>query len=808
MSSQKIRRVLNVFLASPGDVFLERDIAVDVVDRFNKVFGPKLGCHIDLHRWEDTKPAYGRPQSIINPAVDDCELFIGLLWERWGQPTGLYTSGFDEEFQRAKARRESTGEPEIWLVFKAPRSDKVEDPGSELTKVLAFRDAQRSSGQVLYREIKDPDDWRRNLFDWLFEHLWEQVAPIAQTVQQPPAEPPSALQHPVVELGDAPTLEAPKQLIELSDKVARVVASGKLELSGPDANSLSEFEIARLYLLSATWMALRYTSNFIGTHEINLLYKHRSQLEITTIEEFQLLRTVLRDTSDVNPGWFWLRNAFPNGPLETLLHIASEDIDDSLRVCALKLLTSARIKTPQELWPLLPLSDSTENVSAEALRYLGFTGDESALDLIEKTAQSEDRRPISTVATEAKIQILIRVDPRQAFSKMVATIDRPSRQLTDAFAEFANALPTADLVRGAESSGSALRTFSVAELARRGELQLDLAERLRDDPVLEIKQSALQVIINARGTAELEKLLATTKPDEPWGILSGKKEVDAKLVELNYYKTLPAATLLEQLDWLSVDSPVAYKALALGHFEQISELIRSDLENGFARIREKSFEEMESEAGREVADQVFNRLTDKNLEDFIRSQHAEAALTGLASHCQSSDIEIARKYLRDENQSIKTAAVTIVSKFGDDRDVRSLLDISEGAWGEVADLAPMAAIHLSAKPDELAIEMAQSASRAWKKAAVRWLATQDSATAKQYFRALLNDTDEDNRVQGIQYLSKRLSRKELERLLDEYPSQGTYYYNVVTWLDRLLYAPSSLKEMFTRDLDQEVGATE
>jgi hypothetical protein len=104
--------------------------------------------------------------------------------------------------------------------------------------------------------------------------------------------------------------------------------------------------------------------------------------------------------------------------------------------------------------------------------------------------------------------------------------------------------------------------------------------------------------------------------------------------------------------------------------------------------------------------------------------------------------------------------------------------------------------------------MARAGGSARKKAAVRWLVTQDSAEVRQYFRALLNDEQASNRAQGVHYLSKRLGREELEQLLDEYPNEGTYYYDVVTWLDRLLYAPQSLREMFLRDLDEEVGAKE
>lgn len=109
MPAHKSRRVLAVFLASPTDVAEEREIAAGVVDAFNKQLGPYLGWNIELRRWEDLKPGYGRPQGIINSDVDSCNLFIGLLWERWGQPTGAYSSGFYEEFERALARRQAGG---------------------------------------------------------------------------------------------------------------------------------------------------------------------------------------------------------------------------------------------------------------------------------------------------------------------------------------------------------------------------------------------------------------------------------------------------------------------------------------------------------------------------------------------------------------------------------------------------------------------------------------------------------------------------------------------------------------------------
>jgi len=42
----------------------------------------------------------------------------------------------------------------------------------------------------------------------------------------------------------------------------------------------------------------------------------------------------------------------------------------------------------------------------------------------------------------------------------------------------------------------------------------------------------------------------------------------------------------------------------------------------------------------------------------------------------------------------------------------------------------------------------------------------------------------------------------LENLLDNYLKQETYYYNVVTWIDRYLYAMGRYQEFFRMKLVQ------
>lgn len=132
-----------------------------------------------------------------------------------------------------------------------------------------------------------------------------------------------------------------------------------------------------------------------------------------------------------------------------------------------------------------------------------------------------------------------------------------------------------------------------------------------------------------------------------------------------------------------------------------------------------------------------------------------------------------------------------------------LLDISAKAWGELADIAAATAIQLSPNPEVLALEMVKAGDNARNKAAIRWLFRQDSPEIKKYFRGLMGDENDTNRARGVYYLSQRLSASEMEATLVEYLTGPTYYYDVVTWIDRLLYAPSPLKEMFARELEQK-----
>ncbi len=173
MAHSNTRRILTVFLASPGDLPEERKIAHDVVERVNQLIGKRVGWHVDLLGWEETLPGGSRPQELINVEVRRSDLFVGMLWKRWGMPTGAeFTSGFEEEYELASQRRLDTDRPEIWLFFKHIDDSDVQDPGEQLTRALEFRQRMREEKRLLYKTFVDSREWEHIFFDSLTNYLF------------------------------------------------------------------------------------------------------------------------------------------------------------------------------------------------------------------------------------------------------------------------------------------------------------------------------------------------------------------------------------------------------------------------------------------------------------------------------------------------------------------------------------------------------------------------------------------------------------------------------------------------------------
>lgn len=154
---------LRVFLASPGDVSEERERVAEVIDEINRLHGEDEGFHLNLIRWEtDSRPQLGRPQGVLNEQLrpEDTDIFIGIMWKRFGQPTKKAGSGTEEEFQRAYDAYQSGDGPEI-LFFFCDRAVPTSTDTQQLQKVQSFREKFQRLG--LYQTYETVDDFKAKL---------------------------------------------------------------------------------------------------------------------------------------------------------------------------------------------------------------------------------------------------------------------------------------------------------------------------------------------------------------------------------------------------------------------------------------------------------------------------------------------------------------------------------------------------------------------------------------------------------------------------------------------------------------------
>jgi hypothetical protein len=141
---------ITVFLASPSDLAEERAIVKNVVNGLNVITRATMNVHLELLAWEtDAYPSAGiDAQDVINNQIgNDYDIFIGIMWKKFGTPTSRAGSGTEEEFNIAyKKHVENKGATKIMLYFSdkpiAPKDIDIEG----ISKINNFRERAEKLG--------------------------------------------------------------------------------------------------------------------------------------------------------------------------------------------------------------------------------------------------------------------------------------------------------------------------------------------------------------------------------------------------------------------------------------------------------------------------------------------------------------------------------------------------------------------------------------------------------------------------------------------------------------------------------------
>ncbi len=778
MDRSGVRNVLTVFVASPGDVAEERKLARKAADAANRTLR-LFGWQIDLRGWEDTLPGYGRAQEKINADVRTCDLFIGLLHTRWGTPTGEFSSGFEEEYRLATELRRGGPGPEICLFFKRPPAAQLKDPGDQLKKVLDFRAGVEAAREVLFKEFRHVREWRQLFTELLIDHVVTvHIRP--QDVSATRSSPPAALTR--LESAELSTSATHTD----SGLTAALTAAREQQLS---PGELDPRQTARLYLFACTAM-FRQTRDPMDVHAANFVYRFRQQILPSEPEELLLAATVVGSVAEVIPGWYWARDRDEDETRRLLGYLALSG-DVAARVRATELLTAARV-VPEAVVPdrehLLAdlLADADGDAALAKIDYVSTVGRANDLSALERL-KTDSRPRVASKASEAASIIAARTDPDRTLSEIVdGKRELHSATIAELF-RHDSLLRSDTLVRACATLAGDSRLRAARTLDRRGGINPELAR------LLSAQKGEEERLIGFRNLLNQHAVEYDTLPHDIRRLPALAVHADAALAGLT------VAALKSRLEYFS--SEHVYGVLARHHFAEFSGTLRADLGNNFASMRNALL-------ARAVADKLLPREVVDALEpsgelsQFIGGRYATVAIDALTKHGGPTDAHLVIKYLKNPLREAQLSAIHFLRKHGGAGSMQALLEATRSEW---AIRMPAAAAAAAIAADGHALEtLFANDEPEVVRAAIAAVDPRGMAPFESELCKLLHHASDNVRVAATAKLSASHTTDELETILQNYLENPTYFYNVVCWLDRYLYAPAPLNGLFRERLSREI----
>lgn len=608
------------------------------------------------------------------------------------------------------------------------------------------------------------------------------------------------------------------QIIELLDLLRK-------SLDKKGGFEIDNFNAARLQLLAKTLLAKYIPDNLLDNHEANNLYLFRDEILPQSLELIELLRAIINDYgSDYVPGWSWLKHL--EDSIDFLISKAAIfDPSSSVRENAFNMLKLAQV-TPQESFhenfARTITKDPSPAVRRSCLTYLGRVGSQEQLGLVASGLVDEDQS-VSGEANLSKYLILSRVQPGRAFSDMLRETNLKFDIVLDELKNKKEKIKIDFLLAALDHSSNEVRFFAVEELLKRNQLNKETAVKLKDDKYDPIQVLAYRFLVE-NNRESLEPTDICLVPEDfyrkYWSRdLHTVREPSINRQEIvhKYYEKYNYEQLVQMLRWSEYYGADVYWTLACDHFEEFGQQLREDLRSDFTLPAEEYFkcevvryEELNKPAS-QVSFNVFGLKRHKEStpeEDAARSVESEkekyirAALAGLVKNGSPEDVEFGRRFLFHKNKDVGNEAVQIIQKWGDESDFSGLIKIAKSSDAALQEAAAKAALRISGTNLRVAEQLISSENEILVSIAVAHLISlSDKQTVGEFLKekGYLNK-NAAVRIRVLAFFIFQNENENLYNLLSNYTSAGSYFYDIVCYLDRILYAPINFQLAYRQAL--------
>lgn len=793
------RKIIKVFLGSPGDLEEERKAAKVIVDEENANHANALGYHIDLVGWEDTVSQRRRAQDAINVDLDQCEYFVGLMWKKWGTPPGTgdhpYSSGFEEEYRRSVSRHEKSGKPEISLLFKNIPKEDLSDVGKQLEKVLTFQREINEEKKQYYQKFQDLRDFEQQFRAIVAKFLKDQQLEDSKSETLEPQKPKQKDEKGKDQQG--------------GEKQSQVFDAGALKFieafvaKEPDGdNAHSAAEVARFRLLACSVSQSGNDSIQLGTHDANLIYRDLRGEEFSKREHSGLISTALEslDSSTV-PLWHWI--FLPSYDIKRELPFLTLWGGEKRRRSAFKLLEILSV-APKDFTSAFDNAEFpefwlSERVSDElviaALEYLGVVGDDGLnIDWNQFIGSSEANVSSAAVRSLARIKSRISTTDALRFVAEHEGVDLGS-ELTGKLLSNITTIETEVLRACLKNRTRTFKSAIAIELVDRAALTKTDAHLLCESTEADIRLIGAKALAQSNSgltLPDVRKLLVKPRKPNALGILPSPQDRDYPGEEaFEDYKVsvlckMPHQDLLEVQKDESFYETTATIALYRGHFRKEKVNLEKNLLDGFEEFCSSRRDAIEGSGG----------TPSESVYTYVREKLAQSCFEAFCANAGQPEIATVRKVVDDCDVSFSTEVVEFFGKYGEWEDAARIATLS-GRMKVGFGLSLLSFIDHSMDYQLGARAIlklgAKRIADVWKQDLPNQVRVQ---IVKQMPNKLFSAFDDqgiiemllwnDDVVREVVALKAILClpKARLRKILDAYYQvDGNYYYNAIFWLD-------------------------
>lgn len=807
-------KIIRVFIGSPGGLDVERQAAKRVIDEVNQNHGEHWSCQFKLVGWEATLPGYSRAQSLINQDLDKCDYFAGVIWNRWGSKPDdgdcKYSSGFEEEFERAKERIGSGLMKDIALFFKAVPDVQLNDPGESLKRVLEFREKCIAARRRLFKEFNQVDEFESLFRAKIDEIGWNEFHASMDE------------ERGVID-SELPSTVAQKDQ-EVTSPENRLIGTSSANFIGDllerpaDWDATDSIDIARFRLIASSMARTGNDEMYLGSHDANLLFFRRAEIDFDERETNALIDTGVVGFHHQNvPLWYWLAASANSGNLFDRVKVLAITGNEHEKANGIRILQSAKQKTPSldeyfnrdrvlRSWLLDGASDRTFNA---AVSFLKTNGDADDLGIVVPFLDMIVAARRSALATVI-LMLSVAKDLNEGFSKLIQ-LDPDTIAEAEVGILFASpkSLSSEVLARCLKLKSELIRRSAAELLYARKEIDVETAETLLADSDIEIRLIAVESLLFLGKPLPDESVrVALARPrSSSLGATRSDQNVYEKyqqnrLAELSFGELVKRVENSGALDRLEV------RVLGERHTKRYLSEIRNDLADQYKSHFGKGLAKWISlyqEDSKLVSDA-------RNLEGFIRKELTLKSLDALCIHSDPQDLKLVRKTLDEFEVRFSEKLLKFLAKHGDWSDRNRVLDLATRYSGRTLltlasdDRANFVAFTLYSLGKSRLLDLLRlKVSVAVRRAILMRLSQKDVAGLSDalLIEQLINEDDQARKILAIK-CSLALPQTRLRELLGKYMRREEQrYYNCMHWLDLGVSLPRKVaKAVATFELER------